>query len=341
VTQPTDNLTVLSAHEAEAGVHGRLPRRLSAREFTAFAAAGERRSFEVGERLIRRGEIGRSMFVIESGRVQLEFGGDQPGKSLGAHEYFGELSLFIGDHVRVAGALATDAGVAHVLDQGAFDALLEREPRLVADFMRRSFAYLVASEQKLIASLTCRNEDLLQTLDSLRQTQDQLHLARRQTRTDDLTGLYNRRGLYAFLDEIADQPQARLGLLLIDLDHFKQINDRYGHLMGDRVLCAVADEVRAAAGTVTDLPCRLGGDEFALLLQADSLQALNQRAAQIAAGVRSLRFATTDDALTVSVSIGGHLCPPGRIEWSNWYSRADAALYRAKAHGGDGLHIAG
>lgn len=317
-----------------------VPGALSAEEFAAFASAGARREFTVGERLIRRGEIGRSMFVIESGRVQLEFGGEQPGKSLGAHECFGELSLFIGDHLRMAGAVATDAGTAFVLDRAAFDALQARQPALVAGFMRRRFAYLVASEQKLIATLTCRNEDLLRTLDSLRQTRDQLHLARHQTRTDDLTGLYNRRGLYAWLDELAASRPRGMGLLLIDVDHFKQINDRHGHLAGDRALRGVADEVRAAAATVLDLPCRLGGDEFALLFEAINDAALAERAQQIAAGVRSLRLAGDGGSLQLTVSIGGCAAPVGDIEWSAWYSRADRALYAAKARGSDSVQIA-
>ena len=314
---------------------------LSAEEFTAFANTGLRREFAVGERLIRRGEVGQSMFVIESGRVQLEFGSEQPGKSLGARECFGELSLFIGDHLRMAGAVATDAGAAFVLDRDAFDALQEREPALAAGFMRRCFAYLVDSEQKLIATLTRRNEDLLQTLDSLRQTRDQLHLARYQTRTDDLTGLYNRRGLYAWLEELAAGSRPRnMGLLLIDVDHFKQINDHHGHLAGDRALRSVADEIRAATATVLDLPCRLGGDEFALLFETTCDAMLAERAQQIAAGVRSLRLVGGDDPMRLTVSIGGCAAPSGAIDWPTWHNRADRALYSAKSRGGDTVQIA-
>jgi diguanylate cyclase (GGDEF)-like protein len=277
--------------------------------------------------------------VIESGAVQLEFGNGMPDKVIGVREFFGELALFIGNHARVANAVAVESTVLHVIDAGAFEALLDREPRLLAQFMRRSFSYLVASEQQLIASLKRRNEDLLVTLDSLRQTQNQLDTAERLIQTDELTGLCNRRGLYAFLESLGVQraPGTRLALLLIDLDRFKQINDYCGHLMGDQVLRAIAQEIQGAAAP-TDLPCRLGGDEFALLAQVRNAAELEARATQIVAAVRALRFPTPQRTLQVTVSVGGGLCEDG-AEWSAWYSDADSTLYEVKGEGGDNFKL--
>ena len=133
-------------------------------------------------------------------------------------------------------------------------------------------------------------------------------------------------------------PEARLGLLLVDLDRFKQINDHCGHLMGDHVLKGVAQEIMNAA-QACDLPCRLGGDEFALLAQVADLAELESRAAQIAAGVRALRFPDPNAALRISVSVGGGLCQDG-AEWSIWYSEADISLYEVKGQGGDAWKIA-
>ena len=327
-----------SAAPAQARIT-RLPRQLSEQEFSLLASVGERRQLQPGQTVFRRGEFGRAMFVIDSGRVLLEFSGDLPDKLIGPREYFGELALFIGNHARSGGALAAEPCTLYVIEQEAFDDLLSRAPETVAMFMRRSFAYLVASEQQLIANYKRRNEDLIHTLDSLRQTQDQLHLANRQICTDDLTGLCNRRGLYRFVEglgEIRDR-QRMLGLLLIDLDHFKQINDRAGHLMGDEVLRAVAAEVQDAA-SATDLPCRLGGDEFALLTQVHSQRELADRALRIAEGVRQLRFRGTPPDLHVAVSVGGSLCRD-EAGWSVWYSEADCALYHVKGSGGDGAHV--
>ena len=326
---PTDDVPVM----------GRLPRQLSASELALFASVGQRQQLARGEAVFRRGEYGRNMFVIESGRVLLEFTGDLPDKLIGPAEYFGELALFVGNHARSGSAIAAEACVVHQLSPDAFRTLLAREPLAMANFMLRSFTYLVASEQQLIANFKRRNEDLMQTLDSLRETRDQLQLAQRQVCTDDLTGLCNRRGLYKFLAEAnaAREPGCRYGLLLIDLDRFKQINDHFGHLAGDEVLRAVASEVRAAAGGA-ELPCRLGGDEFALLTQVPDANGLVERARQLTDGVRQLRFPRIDGALTVSVSVGGTLCSE-EDDWSVWYSEADCALYHIKGSGGDGAHV--
>ncbi len=312
-----------------------LPRELSDRELALFVTASDRREVKPGEMIFRRGELGRSMFIVESGQIRLEFGDGMPDKLIGPREFFGELTLFIGDHTRVANAVATTASVMHVIEQQSFDQLLDSEPRLLAQFMRRSFSYLVASEQQLISSLKRRNEDLMVTLDSLRQTQTQLSTAQRLVQTDELTGLCNRRGLYMFLEHLADSrlQGTELGLLLIDIDRFKQINDRCGHLVGDQVLRAIAEEVQGAASPC-DLPCRLGGDEFALLTQVTGAEELTARATQIINAIRALRFPGCD-GLRVSVSIGARLCTEA-TDWAIWYSDTDCLLYEVKGRGGDG-----
>ncbi|MGA9335037.1 MAG: diguanylate cyclase, partial [Rudaea sp.] len=219
--------------------------------------AGRGRRVAAGESLFRKGESGRNMFVIETGEVRIEFGDGLPDKILGAREYFGELALFIGNHARVASAVARSACNLRVVDYPAFDHLLATEPGVLALFMRRSFAYLVASEQQLIGSLKRRNDDLLVTLNSLRETRTELSTANRLVRTDELTGLVNRRGLYEFLENLSEHRVAgtHLVLLLVDLDQFKRVNDERGHLAGDDVLRAVADAISRMA-TDRDLACR-------------------------------------------------------------------------------------
>ncbi|MEO5625654.1 MAG: GGDEF domain-containing protein [Dokdonella sp.] len=317
-----------------------LPRHLSDQETELFARVGERRDVDADEIIFRRGELGRSMFIVESGQIQLEFGDGLPDKLLGPREFFGELVLFIGSHTRVANAVAITPTTLRIVDQETFETLIESEPRVLAQFMRRSFSYLVSSEQQLIQSLKRRNEDLMVTLDSLRQTRTQLSTAQRLVQTDELTGLCNRRGLYMFLERLDEYrlPGTVLALILVDLDRFKQINDHCGHLIGDQVLRAIAEEVQNAASS-TDLPCRLGGDEFALLMQVTGEEELCARATQIVAAVHSLRFPGCKQGLNVSVSIGGSMCVDGS-DWAIWYSDADTALYEAKGKGGDGYHIA-
>lgn len=318
---------------------GALPRCLDEAEFALFASFAQRREVTAGDALIRRGETGRCMYLIERGQVLLEFGGETSDKLLGPREFFGELVLFVGDHARVASATATQPGVVCVLDIDGFERVLAAAPRVVADFMRRSFAYLVASEQQLIANLRRRNEDLMLTLDSLRQTQDELGLAQHQVRTDDLTGLCNRRGLYRHLDRLPELlvGERRLGLLLIDIDEFKLVNDRHGHLVGDAVLRGVAQELSALCG-YHDLPCRLGGDEFALLAVVRDHAELEARAAAVVEALRRLRLPGAAASLRLTASVGGGLCRPDR-GWSVWYSDADAALYRVKSAGGNRWNV--
>jgi diguanylate cyclase (GGDEF)-like protein len=319
----------------------RLPRHLSEAEAALFARNGVGRDVRPGDVIFRRGELGRAMFVVEEGEVRLEFGDGLPDKIIGPREYFGELVLFIGSHTRVANAVAIGSVALRIVDQDAFDALVESDPAILAQFMRRSFSYLVASEQQLIQRLKRRNEDLMVTLDSLQHARSQLSVAQQLVSTDELSGLCNRRGLYRFLDQLEEQrlPGTVLALLLVDLDRFKLINDRHGHLVGDQVLRAIAEEVQNAA-SIADMPCRLGGDEFALLMQVTGEDELIARATQVVHAIRALRFPTGSGELTVTVSVGGRLCAAD-ADWAAWYSDVDTALYQAKGRGGDGCCIAG
>jgi diguanylate cyclase (GGDEF)-like protein len=318
--------------------YGSLPARVSEVELAAFASIGERREIEAAHLLFRRGEKGRCMYVVESGRVNLGFDGDMPDKCLGPREFFGELALFVGEHARMATADTAEPCVLLVVKHEDFEKLMAREPVLMAQFMRRSFTYLIASEQHLVDGLRRRNEDLLRTMSSLHQMRSQLSLAQGQIRTDELTGLCNRRGLYLFLEGLPpDTNGNRLGLLLIDMDRFKQINDHCGHLIGDEVLCAVARTVQTMVGP-GDLLCRLGGDEFALLTHVRQPQELEVRADRIARAIRLLRFPARREDLRITVSIGGGLCHR-QAGWSAWYSEIDRALYHVKGAGGDSWHI--
>jgi diguanylate cyclase (GGDEF)-like protein len=308
-------------------------------ERRVLAASGVARAALPGEQLFRRGDDAQSMYLIDSGEVRLSFEDGMADKVLGPGQYFGELSVFVGQHQRFAGAVAESEAVLFEIGLPAFAALLEREPAIVARFMLRSFSYLVKGEQQLLMSLRRRNEDLLQTLDTLRQTRSELSVAQQLVRSDDLTGLSNRRGLYRYLDESSRYPMVgkRMALLLIDIDNFKRLNDLSGHLAGDTALRAVADEVRRIAGPM-ELPCRLGGDEFAVVLRVTDEGDLANRALGLIAAIRALRLPSLR-AHALTISVGGVFCDdPGG--WSSWYSQGDMALYEAKSRGGDRWRLA-
>lgn len=150
--------------------------------------------------------------------------------------------------------------------------------------------------------------------------------ARRLAATDPLTGLLNRR---AFLD-LAIGQRARQRLLLIDIDHFKAVNDRLGHDSGDDVLRAIAEVIQRCRPQ-RSLAVRLGGEEFALLLPRSLA---DQCPAEVL--LDAVRQAPMPQGLKVTVSIGyseGQMA--SEEDWKRLYRLADAALYRAKADGRD------
>ncbi len=303
-------------------------------EYLLFAQVGRPRRVEAGARLFRRGDLGTTMFVITQGAIDLDFGDDLSRKRLGAREFFGELGLLIGDHARSADAIAASACTLLELRQQEFDQLAERDPHLLAHFLRRAIMRVVLNEQSLIARLRRRNLDLQNALDNLHATTHRLAQTEELTRTDELTGLTNRRGFQLHLQQRRhnDVLDGR-GLLLIDCDRFKSINDEHGHLTGDRVLLGVANILRSAAGP-DDLACRLGGDEFCLLVRTERQDELLRVAEFVISTAHALQQMQPTPPQIATLSIGACLISPQR-EWDDWYALADAALYRAKRLGGN------
>ncbi len=307
---------------------------LSVREFELFAAVGRERVVHAGERIFRRDDPGEVMYLVADGRIELDAGADLAVKQLGPREFFGELGLLIGEHLRGADAVAVTAGRVVELGQSGFQRLLERDPVLVAQFLRRAITRVVLNEQNLIRQLRRRNQDLETALDNLHITAHQLSRTEALIRIDELTGLYNRRGLTLHLQERrANAPGARMGLLLVDCDHFKQVNDDHGHLVGDRVLQNIAGILRSVAGA-DDVPCRLGGDEFCLLVQATERDEVMRYAEFVVATTRSLLRLQQAVPTMCAVSVGACLVDLSG-DWNDWYARADAALYEAKRQGGN------
>ncbi len=160
--------------------------------------------------------------------------------------------------------------------------------------------------------------------------------------TDSLTGLHNRRyGLFQ-LDRMLAQAGRGLAVMLLDIDHFKRVNDTHGHSVGDRVLSLVARRLRAQL-RAGDLLARIGGEEFLIALpDADRALALGC-AERLRAAIAGHGFATGAGAqlLGVTISVGIALSDPGAGETAqSLLDRADAALYGAKAHGRDQVTLA-
>jgi diguanylate cyclase (GGDEF)-like protein len=163
-----------------------------------------------------------------------------------------------------------------------------------------------------------------------------------ESQTDYLTGLGNRRwffeeGARIIRSSGASQP---VSLLAIDLDHFKKINDRYGHETGDRVLKSFADIARRVLGRDAVL-ARIGGEEFAVLLPAcDSLRAKEAGEAVVKSFCETVTLGGNGAGVQATVSIGLAQSGSEALSLSDLLAAADQALYRAKSLGGNRIELA-
>jgi len=153
---------------------------------------------------------------------------------------------------------------------------------------------------------------------------------RRSALTDPLTGLANRTGFWAGFEHDAPAGRHDIGLLYVDLDHFKAVNDTYGHPVGDALLVAVAERLTAVVRP-GDLIARMGGDEFTVILNgaSDAAPAIAERI------VASLAepFAIEGHPILVGASVGVAATPPASVTPQDLLDAADRALYRAKQSG--------
>lgn len=159
--------------------------------------------------------------------------------------------------------------------------------------------------------------------------------AEQEARIDPLTGLYNRR---AFMERASDELlralryRTPLSLAMIDLDHFKAINDRWGHAIGDQVLIAFADILKRSMRAV-DVVARIGGEEFVLLMTETPVEEAMWVAERIRKDVEAAVLQVSGTQLHWTASFGVTLLQGNDYSVSTALQRADKALYRAKAGG--------
>ncbi len=167
---------------------------------------------------------------------------------------------------------------------------------------------------------------------------------RTQSIKDPLTGLFNRRYLTEMLDrEIrrAVRSEQPLGVLMIDLDHFKKFNDTYGHDAGDTVLRETAALLTKSI-RIEDMVCRFGGEEFVIILPTADLSAAHGRAERIRSKLRELTVLHRGASLgVITISVGVAALPLHGTDPKQLLEAADAALYRAKREGRDRVVDAG
>ena len=197
---------------------------------------------------------------------------------------------------------------------------IARDDEPFSDTEHDVFSYLANS-----AALSLENVGLHETI-------------QRQAVTDELTGLYNHRRFQEFLTDEVERFRrfgGNLGLMMLDIDDFKRVNDNYGHLQGDEVLREVARVLKETSREV-DEPARYGGEEMAVALPQTGLQGAFEFAERVRARIEQLRVPLLegDGTIRVTASFGVAALPDSApAEKDALVAAADAALYRAKRSG--------
>jgi two-component system cell cycle response regulator len=159
--------------------------------------------------------------------------------------------------------------------------------------------------------------------------------------TDPLTGLYNQRYLRRHLSGLMESGQSRqLAVLMLDVDHFKSVNDRFGHASGDRALRLIADSLRVHT-RVFDSVARYGGEEFVVVMPGTSTEEATAAAERLRSAVEVIEFTTLDNQpIPLTVSVGVACAPSTKGSPELLLLAADAALYDAKRNGRNRVEIA-
>jgi diguanylate cyclase (GGDEF)-like protein len=178
-----------------------------------------------------------------------------------------------------------------------------------------------------LETLRATNKELLEELADLREREAQ---AQRLADRDALTGLFNRRRMMELLHTAIDEGVQCIGLLFIDLNGFKAINDEYGHAAGDQILITVAKRIAARVRT-GDFVCRYGGDEFVVILPNVPETAAVARVADTVRDQVALPYWIQGSEQHLTAAIGESMYPRDGSNAEELLNRADQAMYRLKA----------
>jgi diguanylate cyclase (GGDEF)-like protein len=301
--------------------------------------------FELGKRRVqqaiaideRRGSLSGVSDSFNELGIYLEKAGDLPG-ALAAYQR----------HRTLAGAiLQRDQQKAILAMQEQYDAdrrtrelaLLSREGQIKAerlhrgDLQQRLWWLLALVFMLSFATVTLLYRRVRRTNRLLSSSNDLLKV---QSERDPLTGLSNRRHFQAAMRQRATDGQLAGTVFLVDIDHFKHINDRHGHGVGDAVLVEVAQRLRATLRD-EDMIVRWGGEEFLVVVQAQSAEQVDGLAQRILGAIGDTPIRQQAHRIPVTASVGFATFPIGplplQVSWERAINLVDTAMYLAKAHG--------
>ncbi len=230
---------------------------------------------------------------------------------------------------QVTGPINRIAGVVRQIGRGELDARVDVDSACVL--------YELETGINDMAEQVAMNQDELQrrVAEATRELREQKLAAEREARIDSLTGLFNRRAFMEKAEEEivrASRYNGHLALVMVDLDHFKRVNDTHGHPVGDRVLIALANVLTASKREI-DFLGRLGGEEFALLMPGTDVPEAVAASERMRLAIESMRVETGDLTLRCTASFGVTGYARGDLAVRDLLIRADTALYRAKSEG--------
>jgi diguanylate cyclase (GGDEF)-like protein len=268
-----------------------------------------------GDLLLSPDRPNHCVYIVLAGRLAVRLGALDAPKiaDLAPGACAGEMSL-IEDKDPSAYVIATEESHLMVISHNLLWQMVDRSHAFSKNLL------IVLSER-----VRSDNEFIASRLGVLRQ-------AERNAVTDALTGLGNRHWMQDMFEREVTRAQhsgKTLCLMMLDVDNFKQFNDRYGHIAGDRVLIAVAGALREYLRP-TDLIARFGGDEFAVLLPDVDSQQAAQTAERVREQIAALSPPSLSTAVTVSIGVTARI---GDDDVNRLVHRADEAMYEAKAQG--------
>jgi diguanylate cyclase (GGDEF)-like protein len=281
-----------------------------------------------GQTLFREGEAGKELYILSEGTVAITIslpdGSEQHIARFTPGDFFGEMSIF-DNAPRSATCRALTRSIVFSLSKDAFSDIIAQHPRIALKLMYR-----------MLNVTTQRLRDTSQFVSEMVQWGEG---ARKRAITDELTGVYNRRFLEDSLGGYVSEAQEKgtpLSLVMVDLDHFREINEHYGNQKGDEAIRSASAIFRSALHD-KGIIARYGGDEFVIILpHMTSTEATNlmSRVCRQVAGLdifKDMKGPITN----VTSSMGVAAFPEHATDVVTLRAAADAALYRAKESGRD------